>query len=618
MTRRFHSQRPHCLGLGNPVTSFAPPDRGCAMPVFPPAHPQHSVLGWRRMFCRVGGWSAIATLILGHPAMATAATMTIAQAPGAPFSEFSQQEQPFTLEQTLAYAEANNYDLQLAKLQVQQTQAQLDQVKASKLPRVNATAEAFRQENANYSTTPEVRGISSDQVRVQQQTQNNAQAQRQLARQQFQQQLQRLQSQLAQDGVSQQDNVNQQLSELGSRSSNSALLPSRSSVSPLSPFSGFTPSSSGNIDSGVENTLRAAVTVDYTILSSGQRAASIRTAEYQFQLAELDFERQRQQLRQIVANDYYDLQEITALNRVAVGAVANAQKNLNDTIATANAGLRTKFEVLQAQVQLANAQQNLTLAQGLRLSAQRQLAETLNVPVNTNIVASDQAAPNGSWPLSLEESIILALEKRVELPQLLLQRDIAKQRIIIARSALKPQLSSFATVAASGSSVRNGTADGFEGEVDYQVGVRVLMNVFDAGDTNARVRDQKKAIETAETQYANQKNQLRFEVEQAYSSLLENRENISTARGGVVQATESLALAQLRQQAGLGTSLEVLQAETDLTQAQGDLISAILDYNRALTALDRATGYSQTLGPPPMMELPAGVSSDRGTSINPQ
>jgi outer membrane factor, OMF family len=584
------------------------------------------------MLYRVGSWSAIATLMLGHPTLAMAAmaieanlsstepwvpkseprimpATTLAQAPGASLKEFSH-------EQTLAYAEANNYDLQLAKLQVQQTQAQLDQAKASKLPQVNATAEAFRQENANYSTTPEVRGISSEQFRVQQQTQNNAQEQRQLARQQFQQQLSRLQTQLAQDGVSQQDNVNQQLSELGGRSSNSALLPSRSSVGPLSPFSGFTPSSSGDIDSGVENTLRAAVSVNYTILSSGQRAASIRTAEYQLQLAELDFERQRQQLRQIVANDYYDLQEITALNRVAVGAVANAQKNLNDTIATANAGIRTKFEVLQAQVQLANTQQNLTLAQGLRLSAQRQLAETLNIPVNTNIVASDQAEPNGSWPLSLEESIILALEKRVELPQLLLQRDIAKQRIIIERAALKPQLSSFATVAASGSSVRNATSDGFEGGMDYQVGLRVSVNVFDAGDINARVRDQKKAIETAETQYANQKNQLRFEVEQAFSSLLANRDNIKTARGGVAQATESLALAQLRQQAGLGTSLEVLQAETDLTQAQGDLVSAILDYNRALTALDRATGYSQTLGPPPILELPAGVGPARNTGIN--
>jgi outer membrane protein TolC len=67
-----------------------------------------------------------------------------------------------------------------------------------------------------------------------------------------------------------------------------------------------------------------------------------------------------------------------------------------------------------------------------------------------------------------------------------------------------------------------------------------------------------------------------------------NKQNIQTAAFALERARESLRLARLRFQAGVGTQLEVINQQTELTRARGNLLRAILDYNRALAALQRA------------------------------
>ncbi|MFM7545918.1 MAG: TolC family protein, partial [Synechococcales cyanobacterium] len=93
----------------------------------------------------------------------------------------------------------------------------------------------------------------------------------------------------------------------------------------------------------------------------------------------------------------------------------------------------------------------------------------------------------------------------------------------------------------------------------------------------------------ANTTFAETRNQIRFQVEQSFSNLVANKKNIDTATLALDQAKESLRLARLRFQAGVGTQTEVIDAETDLTRAEGNRVKAILDYNRAMASLQRAT-----------------------------
>ncbi|HEY9835635.1 MAG TPA: TolC family protein, partial [Vampirovibrionales bacterium] len=93
-----------------------------------------------------------------------------------------------------------------------------------------------------------------------------------------------------------------------------------------------------------------------------------------------------------------------------------------------------------------------------------------------------------------------------------------------------------------------------------------------------------------ETRFGQFRNQVRLQVEQAYFNLRSNFENIQTSNIAVDQARESLRLARLRFQAGVGTQTDVLTAETELTRAQNNRLRAIVTYNRALASMERAIG----------------------------
>jgi len=123
------------------------------------------------------------------------------------------------------------------------------------------------------------------------------------------------------------------------------------------------------------------------------------------------------------------------------------------------------------------------------------------------------------------------------------------------------------------------------------------------GAALAGARQAEANIAVADINYANIRNQVRFQVEQAFSDLRANQTNIKTAALALEQANESLRLARLRFQAGVGTQTDVINQENALTQAQGNLVTAVLGYNRALAALERAVGNAPfNFAPPP--ELP--------------
>lgn len=496
--------------------------------------------------------------------------------------------QPITLQQAYELALRNSLDLQLAELQLQQNQAFLQQARAANWPTISVQSTLTRTDSATFvvNQTP----ISVDaaaQLAAQQRTLLSLQTQQFEAQQELAVDIQQLQLRLQQDqNQIQQQIFDQQIQQLQLRANTSATPFEITSVTPLQPI---TAGSIGQGSTGeISNLIQGTVSATYNIYTSGFRSGQIEAAKAQVKISELEIKRQLEQLRLDVANDYYNLQQTSALISVARDAVRNAEASLEVARAREQAGLGTKFDVLQSEVQLADTVQNATQANNLQKIAQRQLAQRLNVKETVNLVAADQVNIAGGWLLTLEESIVLALQNRVELAQLLNQRRFAVEQRRVALAANKPQLQAFANL-----EVADELDDDISGAFGYAVGLQVSINFFDGKAAKSRAAQQEENIAIAETQFADTKNDLRFEVEQAYANLTSNLRNINTAQSSVQLAEESLALARLRSSAGIGTQLDVTTAETALTQARGNLIAAILDYNRALIALQRATSYTQ-------------------------
>lgn len=343
------------------------------------------------------------------------------------------------------------------------------------------------------------------------------------------------------------------------------------------------------------NTLNSTLQLNYTIDLFGGRRATIRAAEEQLRFRELDVERQAEELRFDTAEAYYNLQNADGQVAIRQASVRNAQQSLRDAEALERAGVGTRFAVLQAQANLANEQQQLSVARRDQRVAQRRLAEILNISQTANLTAADPVEQAGSWRLSLEESIVQAFRNRPELEQQLVQRDISKQQRRSIQAGRLPQLSVGGSYNVLGLDPDNpepytsrGWADG------YSIRASLTWSLFDGGAANARVRQRDAEITIAESRFDQVRNQVRREVEQAYFGLESSFENIETSEAGVLQSREALRLARLRFQAGVGTQTDVIQAETDLTRAERNRLSAIVNYNLGLSSLERAVSNFPT------------------------
>lgn len=324
--------------------------------------------------------------------------------------------------------------------------------------------------------------------------------------------------------------------------------------------------------------------VNYNVFDFGGRSGRIAAAEAQVRNTELELERQLEQIRLQVTQAYYDIQDADMSVLISRSAVENAQQSLEDAEALEGAGVGTRFDVLRAEVQLANDRQTLNEALANQRVARRRLARVLNVPQSVDLAAADPVDLAGVWELALEETIVLAFRNRAELQQELIDRDIAQEQQRVVRSQALPQFSLFGSanlVSTSGDDV-GGLTEG------YSAGVQMQWSLFDGGARAAQVRQLELEEESAEVRFSDARNQVRVEVEESYYQLDSRLDNVSRATVALELAEESLELARLRFRAGVGTQTDVIDAQNDLTEAQGNLVTAILGYNRALAQLQRA------------------------------
>lgn len=474
--------------------------------------------------------------------------------------------QPITLQQAIEIALRNNQELQISRLNLQRAREQLREALADKYPNLDLLFDLTRSDSAQT------------QLGVQQQAEFNTLQQEQLNQdvgnlQQQEEALQQAEEELNQREQGGED-VTLDRQELEQQRQGFDLQ-----------RQGFDLQQQQlDDDDTTSDILSGSLELSYDLYTGGRRSAQIRAAERQVRFNELDVERISEDTRLNVANNYYDLQNADAQVNIERAAIEDATQTLRDAQLLEQAGLGTRFDALQAEVELANANQNLLLALANQNTARRQLAETISVGPNVGLSSADEIEEAGTWDLTLPETIVLAFQNRAELEQFLVQREINQEQREIALSEVRPQVSVFANYG-----VVEDLDDGDTGFVDgYSAGARLQWRLFDGGAARARADQEETDTEIEEENFSNQRDQVRLEVEQAYFNLQANQENIRTSERAVELAEESLRLARLRFQAGVGTQTEVIDAQSALTEARGNFLNAIIDYNRSFNQLQRA------------------------------
>ncbi len=267
-------------------------------------------------------------------------------------------------------------------------------------------------------------------------------------------------------------------------------------------------------------------------------------------------------------------------------------KELEDQKRRLEAGTAPRFNVLRAEVAVANAQPRLIRARNAYRISKNNLINLLGYDLPAamwNEIPLKFADKLSAEPLSLtvEDALTSARTKRPELRSLTLAADIQREAVKAAKSGAKPVVNGFLGYGARNSSF---TRDLSEEKSGWFAGAQLTWDLWDGDLTKGKVAEARAALEKAEETIRETDRSISLEVRTAWSNLEESREVLESQKKVLEQAEEALRLAKARTEAGSGTQLEVLDAQTALTESRTTQIQALRDYSVARARLDRSTG----------------------------
>ena len=259
------------------------------------------------------------------------------------------------------------------------------------------------------------------------------------------------------------------------------------------------------------------------------------------------------------------------------------QESVRVTQARVTAGAAAEYDLLTAQTTLSNAQQQLSSARNTLTLGQVNLNNLLGQDADTALALQVPPLPPLNQSFDKTRLTQTAYAARPELMQAKNNILIAQRLVKLAGASLLPSLS----VVGSGNYngyVTTGAHD------TYSLSAVLGIPLYDGGTTRAKIKEAQSDLRSQLITRGQLQENVSVEVRQALSNINDAQTRASSAGLGAQQAAEAYRLANVRYQNGIGTILDVVNAQAQLAQARSNLVNAQYDYQTSLAQLTRAIG----------------------------
>ena len=330
------------------------------------------------------------------------------------------------------------------------------------------------------------------------------------------------------------------------------------------------------------------LTLSWLLLDFGTRSANLESARQLLSAASSTLDATVQTVFLTALQSYYNTQAA----RAAVVAALESEKASRESLTAAETryavGTGTPADHLQAQTAWSQAVLNRIKAEGTLKTAYGTLANVMGLNANQPLRLDDlaEARPDAAFERDLEALIAEARERRPDLVAAEAQVRVARANVDVARGAGLPTLSLGAGPTWQNSTTNNSnfTTHG------NAIGLTLTLPLFAGFDTNYRVRSAQAKVDVASAQRDNIRLQVALDVWTAYQTLTTATQSIRTAADLVASAEASERVALGRYKAGVGTIIDVLNAQSALASARLQRIQAALDWHVSRASLAKAVG----------------------------
>jgi outer membrane protein len=260
-----------------------------------------------------------------------------------------------------------------------------------------------------------------------------------------------------------------------------------------------------------------------------------------------------------------------------------AQDLLDLASSMKNAGSATGIEVTRARVQLSQARQRTLVAENERQRAYFQLLNSIGMDLTTPVELTQALAFLPVDVTATDQALKIAFETRNDWKAQVKREQSVELTYSAAKWERLPSVGLFGDYGTIGTSINDAIPT-------RTYGFMVKVPVFDGGRRDARRGETASQLRQERLRTHELHDQIELEVRTALDNLKSSIDMVKTAEEGLALAGSELAQAERRYKAGVGTSLEVTDAQTRLQHARDDRILALYYYNLSRIDLGTAMG----------------------------
>ncbi len=333
----------------------------------------------------------------------------------------------------------------------------------------------------------------------------------------------------------------------------------------------------------IGNSHSNSITASLPIFTGGELQGQIGQAKANYRSMLSAEEQAYNEMKETATTGYFNMLNATNMKALRQESVDRLQAHLDNVIAQYNVGIVARADVLRSEVELANAKQDYITASNEYDVAEATLNNIIGTPLNTTLKLKDslQYVP---YDNDMAYCLAYSEQHRPELKQAEYGVDAAEAALVVARSGHMPKV-----YASASNSWASESWPGDDNE-EWQVGLTASMNIFDSGVTWSKIHAAQEALVQAKESQRQIKDNVELEVRTDYLSMREAEKRITTAQVAVASAEEDYHIAVVRYQAGVGTNIDVMDAQEALTQAKTNYYQALYNYNTSKAALNTSMG----------------------------
>lgn len=332
----------------------------------------------------------------------------------------------------------------------------------------------------------------------------------------------------------------------------------------------------------VYNQYGTTISLNQNIYDFGKTAAQVEVQKLNTGSSRLDLDAVQKQIVFTVKQAYLNLLKSQKNLEVALEKVQQFNKHLDEAKGFFEVGVKPKFDVTKAEVDLSNARLDLIKAENALRIARSTLNNAMGYPDAPEYDTSRADFVPQPYGIIFEEALQKAYQDRPDLKSLATKRQAQEKTVELAKKGYYPNVTGTAGYGWGGQD--------FPWDQGWNVGATLNIPIFSGLLTKYQVDEARASLEVIKANEKTLRQDIYLELQQAYSNLLEATDRITTTALAVRQAAENMELANGRYASGVGSAIEITDALVAYSNAQTAQAAAIYDHKIAQASIEKSIG----------------------------